>query len=438
MLIQRCIRVLFVIPFAVAGVPGQQPVIHEVTWRLLARVPLVAPIGAHFHPLDGSIWVGSRLTAASGGAIVRIDATLAVSSVVGCDRPACVVVDPFSGDVFYSEDYGGSVYRVPAGTTTSQIWVSGFHSGDDDPWGMAFAPGNYQGIVLAPGQALVCDRGVNGPRQVWQWSPALAQNERLVMPDNGTLANPMDVAIGTDSVWVVDALPPPGRVFELQAGGVTRLLNASPPLPSVGGVATDPSNQQLLVRGANTVHRLDPVTQVATLVLDVPGNRGGAADGIDISPDGRRMVLSFTADNEVLILERSARHEAAGSGCSGTLGTPTLQATNGPPRLGTTFGVAVTPVPATGIAVGVLGVLPANVVLDPFGLIGCRLLVANQATMLLLSRPTPNVLAWPLVIPNAPALEAVQVLQQALVMDVAANPAGAIVSDAARLVLSSF
>lgn len=434
----RIVRVLSAAAIAAVSASSQTPVIYEGSWRLVARVPVLAPSGAHFHPRDGSIWVGSRLPASSGGAIVRIDAALTTSSIVGCDRPASVVLDPATGDAFFSEDYGGSIHRVAAGGTTRQVWVSGFHSGDDDPWGMAIAPPGHLSGVLLPGQALVCDRGYNGPRQVWQWSPTVAENERLVVPDNGTMVNPMDVAIGTGSVWVVDGLPAPGRVLEVLVGGRLRLLNASPPLPLVAGVAVDPLNEHLLLRGHNTVHRLDPATLAHTLVLDVPNNQGGAGDGIDVSADGGRMALSFTNRHEVLIFDRSARHETIGSGCGGTVGTPALQPVNGLPRLGTTFRAAVTPVPLAGVAFGVLGLQPANVVLDPLGMIGCRLLVSNQATVLLTGRPTPGTLDWPLMVPNDPALEAVEVLQQALVADPGANPAGAIVSDAARLVLSSF
>ncbi|MBK8097701.1 MAG: hypothetical protein IPK26_11375 [Planctomycetes bacterium] len=437
MLRNRPARVLFAAAIAAVSASSQTPVIHEATWRLVARVPVLAPGGAHFHP-DGSIWVGSRLTAGSGGAIVRIDATWTASPIVSCDRPASVVVDPVSGDVFYSEDYGGNIHRVPAGSAVSQVWVSGFHSGDDDPWGMAIAPSDYSGSVLGPGQALVCDHGTNGPKEIWQWTPSVAQNERLVVPNNGALANPMDVAISTGSVWVVDGLPPPGRVFEVLPGGALRLLNSSPSLPLVGAIAIDPQNQHLLLRGHNTVHRLDPLTGANTLVLDVPGNQGGAGDGIDVSADGRRMALAFTNRHEVLIFERTARHEVVGAGCAGTVGAPALRAANGPPRLGTTFHVDIAPVPAAGLAFGILGLQPASVVLDPFGMIGCRLLVSNQATELVTVRPSPGTLNWAIAIPNEPALEAVQVLQQVVVADAGANPAGAIVSDAARLVLSSF
>lgn len=417
---------------------SQVPVVHEATWRLVAAVPVVAPSGAHFHPLDGSIWVGSRLTAATGGAILRIDANLTTAAIVGCDRPAGVVVDPIRGDVFYSEDYGGAIWRIAAGTHQAQVWVSGFHSGDDDPWGMAIAPANYTGNVLAPGQALVCDRGNLGPRQIWQWSPVTAENERLVKPDDASLVNPMDVAIGAASVWIVDNVPSPGRVFELLPGGALGPLLTPPTLPAVGGVAIDPLNQQLLLRSADQVWRFDPIGRTASLVLEVVGWHGGPADGIDVSPDGRRMLLSFTSAGQVMLFERSARYDVIGSGCPGTYGMPALVAGGRLPRLGSTFRVEVAPVPPQGLVFGVLGMQPANLLLDPVGMTGCRLLVSNEHVVSLATRTTPQTLAWSLAIPANPALEGVQFLQQALVADPGANAGGAVVSEVARGVASSF
>ena len=67
-----------------------------------------------------------------------------------------------NGDVFWSEDHDGCIYRVAYQTTTKQTWVNGFHTGDDDPVGMAIAPAGHTSSVVKPGEALVVDRGNNG------------------------------------------------------------------------------------------------------------------------------------------------------------------------------------------------------------------------------------------------------------------------------------
>ncbi|MEO6595194.1 MAG: hypothetical protein ABIP94_10620, partial [Planctomycetota bacterium] len=414
------------------------PVIHEAVWQLRGQVSVIAPSGAHYNPVDQSIYVGSRLTAASGGSIVRINPNFSLTPIVGCDRPLGVVVDYATGDVFFSEDYGGNIYRIGFGSNTKQTWVSGFHSGDDDPMGMAIAPANYTGAVVQPGQALVVDHGVNGPKEIWKWDPSVAEGEVLVMPNGGTVSL-LDIAITPTGIYFVDAVPAPGRLYQLLSGGAYQLVATSVPLPQVGGVAVDPLNNDLLLRSHDLVLRVNPVTGITSQVVQIsPIGDSGIAAGIDISPDGRLMILSYTGANLVYIFERAAQYTTYGAGCSGSNGVPTINAPTLRPMLCTTFAVTATSLPVNAVTFGILGLEAGLANLDPFGMTGCQLLVRNDLILFLSNHPTPTTVLWSVAIPCDPLLEGARFYQQVLATDSTANPFGAILSNAGRAVISHF
>jgi DNA-binding beta-propeller fold protein YncE len=418
---------------------AQTPVIHEPVWRLHARVPVIAPAGAHFNPVDGSIWVGSSLTAASGGAIVRINPDLSLTTIVGCDRPRAVVVDPVDGDVFFSEDYAGIIDRIGFGATTKQRWVSGFHSGDDDPCGMAIAPQGYAGPVLLPGQALVVDRGNAGPKGIWRWDPAVAEGEVLVKGDDGTMVNPLDVAVTTTEVYFVDGVPAPGRLFRLLNGGVSELVATRVALPKVGGIAVDPWNQSLLLRADDRVVRVDPTTGATRDVIEIaPIGDSGHVAGIDVTPDGRFLVLTYRGANAVYVFERAAQYTTYGSGCAGSHGIPTIDHGALRPTLCSTFRITVAPLAPASVAFGILGAQSGLLILDPLGMTGCQLLVRNDLVVPLGKHPVPGSVQWDLPIPCSSSLDRAKFYQQVFATDPAANPFGAVVSNAGFGVISRY
>ncbi|MFZ2420900.1 MAG: hypothetical protein WA029_07090, partial [Anaerolineae bacterium] len=155
--------------------------IVEGGWTLIRTVSAANPMAAHYNPLDGLLYYARR--PGSGGSLNRINADGTLTQIVTADRPAAVVIDPTDGDIFLSEDYGGNIYRSAFGSTTRSTWVSGFHSGDADPVGMAIAPAGYTGPIVSPGQALVVDRGNAGSDEIWRWSPATAEGEVQIYTD---------------------------------------------------------------------------------------------------------------------------------------------------------------------------------------------------------------------------------------------------------------
>jgi hypothetical protein len=130
-----------------------------------------------------------------------------------------------------------------------------------------------------------------------------------------------------------------------------------------------------------------------------------------------------------------------GSGCAGSLGAPALQPAGGAlPWLGGPFTLEVLPVPAGTVVLPFLGLsrttaagqpLPRD--LGAFGLPGCVLRVAPDAVFVAIANGTAA--RYPLALPPAPALLGTIYWAQALVVDPAANLAGATLTNGGELQL---
>lgn len=282
-----------------------QPVVHDPAWSLIRTIEFAAPQSACFNPLDGQIYVGRRGTSSDG--LYRIHPYgFAILLAAGSD-PAGVVADPDSGHVFFSEDYGGVVYRVRPGIVGRATWVSGFHSGDDDPIGLAIAPAGYTGGVLSPGEALVVDRGYSGADEVWRWSPDTAEGEVLVHADSGLLVDAVDVSIDEATVYIVDTKEAAsGVIYVMGAGGALTPLATSGPIADPLGIAADPATGALIVldSGADRIVTVDPGSGT---VGDLATGFSFGADawaGVDVSPDGRQLVVSDDTAGRIYVFAR--------------------------------------------------------------------------------------------------------------------------------------
>ncbi|HEX7879523.1 MAG TPA: FlgD immunoglobulin-like domain containing protein, partial [Candidatus Eisenbacteria bacterium] len=195
-----------------------------------------------------------------------------------------------AGNFYVTESISGNVYRyVP--NVGSSLWVAGFHSGDDDPFGMCLAPTGFSGPNVTPGDILVTDRGVNGPDEVWAFSTGAAENERLVLPDPGE-TDYLDLA-GTSAgiVYMVDALDP-NRLTRLAPNGTLSYLALSTPVPTPTGIAWDSGDDKLYVvsGSGHSLHRVDPATGTVTLVAD--GFAGPAPCAVEIDVTARRLWVA--------------------------------------------------------------------------------------------------------------------------------------------------
>jgi hypothetical protein len=255
-------------------------------------------------PLDGCIYAARRNSDADG--LYRIDATGFSIQLASGTYLAGVVVDPGSGDIFSANSYTGVIYRSRFESTGRESWVTGFHAGDDDPMGMAIAPADYAGSVISPGEAIVMDGGYNGPDEIWRWSPTVAEGEFLLHVDDGTLVEATDVTINSSSIYIVDgAETAPGKIYLVGEAGALTPLATSEPLADPLGVVFDPMNGDLLIldQGDDRVVRVDPATGETDIVATSIMSDNGWA-GIDITPDGRRLIVSAYDDDAIYVFGR--------------------------------------------------------------------------------------------------------------------------------------
>lgn len=129
-----------------------------------------------------------------------------------------------------------------------------------------------------------------------------------------------------------------------------------------------------------------------------------------------------------------------GSGCPGTLGISNLE-NDSEPSLGNTMIVTANNLPQNAAimlvgfskTVSGLGALPLS--LGAFGAPGCNLRVSPDANVLMLG--TGNQATWTFPVPNNAAFVGLNLYNQAVVFDPAANAAGAVGSDAHAMLLGN-
>ncbi len=286
---------------------SRMPTIVEPGWRLTRCDEVERPVSAHFNPLDGRLYVGRQSPASERG-LYRIEADGTTTALWTNDDIFGVVVDYDDGDVFASDAVSGEIFRTGFGETGRTVWVSGFHGGDDDPTGMAIAPSDYTGSVLNAGEALVVDQGFGSTiEEVYRWSPDMPQGETTLHADDGTLIFPLDVTIGRDRIYVVDTggTAAPAAIYEIGSGGALTPITTALPLDELEGITVDPITGDLLVvesgrnGGGARVVRVDPNTEKVSEVITGFEMFGGALCGIDITPDGRRLIVTDTGADKV-------------------------------------------------------------------------------------------------------------------------------------------
>lgn len=274
-------------------------------WTLSQIVYCPDGRSTHFNPRDGRLYFVRRNTTLKGGGLFRIEKDGSVTRVAAADRPAAVTIDAESGDAFVSEDYRGLILRIPFGTNRVMPWVSGFHSGDDDPVGMAIAPKNYQGPVITGGDALVVDRGYQGAKEIWKFSPTMQEGESVVHRHNGSLNDPVDIAIGNAAIYLIDRGSSRLRIHSVGEGGSLKAIETSEPIGSPVGIAIDSATGELLVLDAaeRRVVKVQPSTgKVSDVVQAMFGVEWA---GVDVSTDGSRMFVTDTTAGAIYSFTRN-------------------------------------------------------------------------------------------------------------------------------------
>lgn len=169
---------------------------------------------------------------------------------------------------------------------------------------------------------------------------------------------------------------------------------------------------------------------------ETPLVRSGAALAYDTAT--RRTLLfggtRFSVQNDLWALAAAPRAGAFGSGCPGTIGTPTLATTGtASPTVGSILTADLGGLPlslalvAMGFSTTTTGTTPLPLALDPYGMPSCSLLVAPDAVALAVG--SQNAATWQLSIPFVTALAGLEFSLQAFALDPAANVAGATTSN---------
>lgn len=284
------------------------PTIVEEGYRLASSWSLAEAASAIYHPKDGFVYALRRKGTADG--VYRLSTSGTITLITTASIPASLAVD-LSGNLYYSEDYGGSIYRLAYTSSWSKsLWVSGFASGsleptdsDDDPYGIAFAPEDHAGSLFTPGTGMVTDRGSGGPDDIWKFSATTAEGELMLFADEGTLTDVFDVAISDDMIYLLDTKTCNGGALyklyydsRLKIADVSVVTTSSSILCPVG-IAYDARLDRLLIQDAatDTIKAVYPSTgKVSTVLSNVPVAWYG---GIDVSPTGLTVVV--TTDSNV-------------------------------------------------------------------------------------------------------------------------------------------
>lgn len=288
------------------------PSLVESGWSLERIVEFSQPIAPLINPVDGLLYTGQR----SGGVyrILPDDTTEQLSNIADVGG---LMVDPSTGDLFAANDFPGVIERIAIDGTVEN-WVSGFHSGDDDPTGMCIVPDSYTGSVVTPGGALVTDRGYNGPNEVWAFSTDTPENEYALHTDDGTLVDNFDIAANDTLVLVADASPA-GLYIVNADGSLTELDTPDHDFGQVHAIVADPlSETDFFALDATTgeVLRVNSDTGAVSVVMTglTPGvtEWGNVNVYADFDAGVVRLIVGSRVDGEIYVYTSDIPDPCAG------------------------------------------------------------------------------------------------------------------------------
>lgn len=260
---------------------------------------LITPSSCTFNPVD-SVLYGAVATTTGG--VYYATGPNAGIRLQAYDRPTALLADD-DGDMYVGLVVAGTVYRIAYGGASS-LWVSGFHSGDDDPAGMAFAPPGFNGANVSEGNIIIVDVGSASPDEIWTFSPDVPEGELLLVPDVGTF-DWVDVASSAaGDVYVCDMFVS-DSVFALHPDGYLTGIAISPPTGVMVSIVYDDVGQVLYVANDSdkAIYRINPQTGATTKVFSGFTDFAGAC--LDIDSGTRRLFVADVGYHRIYELEIS-------------------------------------------------------------------------------------------------------------------------------------
>ena len=240
-------------------------VVHEDSVAVAERISMPVIFNCALNPADGELYGVVR---GSGEGLYGVTGSHARTKLMTYDRPAHLIFDS-DGDAFVSENYDGEIFRLEWGGSSS-LWVSGFHSGDDDPFGFTVAPTGFDGTAVSAGELLVTDYGYAGAKEIWVFSPDVDEGERYLASTTGRTV--YDLAGGASGVVYGADYDDGNNLPVIAPDGSVTLLALSQNIGAPLSVVYYPKGDALFVAtdlGTTfAVFRADPSTGAVSLVAD--------------------------------------------------------------------------------------------------------------------------------------------------------------------------
>ena len=275
----------------------------DPTWRLAREID-VAPLGpwacAH-DPTSGALYFVSEDSRPQG--LFRLAEDGSWELLDGGPYKG-VAVDDTNGDVYYTEDWRGVLYRW-RGDGPPETWVESFADEDTDPMGIAIAPPDYAGPLLSPGDGLVGDHGFGGTPAVHRFSTSSPGSRGAVVEGGDAFREDVElygaVAIDRTRAIVIDSRRP--TLLELTDAGTLAELSTDRPIPRPQGCAFDPvTGEPYVVSSYYTLVRVDAEGRVHDVARGFEGLGIGGA--IAFTADGARMYCADEGGERILVFER--------------------------------------------------------------------------------------------------------------------------------------
>ena len=245
-----------------------------------------------------------------------------------------------------------------------------------------------------------------------------------------------------------------GEKFEdtwtYRAGAWTQRLPATSPSARDGhAMAYDPYRQNTILFDGDGVPATTPLSDSWTWdgstwtrsqpPLEPPG-RWGAGSAFDAKRrrfvvfGGSNLTGTRLGDTWERLLRPVANYDTIGTGCAGSSGMPPTLSSSSVPILGQPFAFQLDDGATSSVGAILFGAVETSLPLDPIGALGCVLYSSAEVSLGFATGPMGS---WSgsVVIPNTSAFAGGVFVDQALVVDPPANPAGLVASNAGRATL---
>ncbi|MCA9751440.1 MAG: hypothetical protein KC591_04565 [Gemmatimonadetes bacterium] len=269
---------------------------HLPDYSVCGYIPFRGASALARNPQDGGLYTLVNVSATSGGGVYPLTGPDAGVRWHSYSSPIGLVFTA-DGDGFATENNAGILHRFVGAESTS-VWANTFSSGDDDPAGLVVAPPGFDGPNVSAGDLLIADHGNSGPDNIWAVTPEIANSERIVVPDPGSV-DWYDLTTDGNTVWAVDQLDDDVMTV-IHPDGTTSPLTLSQNVVNSRAVAFDSGQGYLYsvqTTGTLGLYRIHPGTGDVALVATGFGTFGSG--NLEIDAGNRRLWIADDSQSRV-------------------------------------------------------------------------------------------------------------------------------------------